>query len=83
MIRGSRFMVKGNKDQTVLFCFSCCAARPKAVLRYWAKGCQACLDRTWDDALEPMLAEHAAQTSVFIVFVESLPQSTNKCFYGG
>ena len=34
-------------------------------IRCWDKGCQACLDRTWGDALEQMLAEHAAQTSVF------------------
>ncbi|MBO4641270.1 MAG: hypothetical protein J5661_00215 [Bacteroidaceae bacterium] len=56
----------------VFVVFLGCAARPKAVVRYWNRGCQACLDRTWGDALEQMLAEHAAQARVFSVFVENL-----------
>ena len=30
----------------VFFVFLGCAAKPEAVVRYWNKGCQACLDRT-------------------------------------
>ena len=64
--------VQGRQRYVVFSVFLGCAARPKAVLRYWARGCQACLDRTWGDALEQMLAEHAAQARVFSVFVENL-----------
>ena len=56
----------------VFFVFLGCAAKPKAVLRYRIKGCQACLNRTWDDGLEPMLKEHAAQTRVFMVLIQFL-----------
>ena len=67
---GRSTTASSSSSSTFFFVFLGCAARPKAVLRRWNKGCQACLDRTWGDALEQMLAEHAAQTRVFMVLIE-------------
>ena len=56
-------------------CFSCfCLVvlrGRRSLLSCRGKGCQVYLNRTWNDGLERMLAKHAAQTRVFIVFVAS------------